>query len=883
MKTQKFISILSFSILTLLSLLLSTYAACLTSPSSISVSSGSISFDDINPSQKIFVKRNLEQDPLQFQFTYENTDPSCFSANTDMSMQLFPFGATSIADSLVTSQENGIESSTFIFNFQLEQNITNPFTSRFSGATSDGESISGTLSLATENTPPEFLLFSVQPNIQTIKKGEEISIDFIVQDTESLLSQITITGTGIETTSFEDGQLTFEGSILETLESSQSFFIRARDRLGLETTQQVNFIIDGTGPQIRDIQGVVFQNSNQKFLKLEAKIEDSSFSEAGAQGSLSADFSSLGSNIGVRDASCFEASETILQCEFNPIPISLAESQVVNIPLTATDALGNELSTTHPFDLLVDTNSAEILEFKLVNSQGIENLLSPSDSGSFIRLVFKDESIGQAQSPVIIENFGTLPFVTRECSSSGTTITCTWQLGNSVQVYANNPLDEIYSVRVRDAFSNEIEESFTVSVDNQGPVVDRVEIIETESIKDGIFKSGERVNFQVFFEDNNFFPEGRALGDFSELDFRAGLDAKLGTCSQFSTELIRCDFNNIIFENGHFVRDVTFTLIDSSGNSVEEVQEVEVLRISDEVVSSFRIQEIDITNPINRKVLLSTSADAWFEGRIEKIDDEMEIINYQLTGCTENDLDPLLLLRFGLFPEDIVINTEDEDVNDFVVKVEMKDHPNILDMNDKSMTCTISILKRDSENVFPAELVDVQLNFEFFDIPRSNLIKAQAESILVDIEATEYLGGYFADIYDIYAIFSNVCGLLNGGVGVLSSASNVITGVQYMMAGFPATKAAASAAGVATYGTESKLSELVHFEDIKKICSYATCENGGFIGSITDGVLPEGTLDNPIFKTLLDVQNTIGEAMCTGNILSEGVNAVSSTAGANEP
>ncbi len=106
-----------------------------------------------------------------------------------------------------------------------------------------------------------------------------------------------------------------------------------------------------------------------------------------------------------------------------------------------------------------------------------------------------------------------------------------------------------------------------------------------------------------------------------------------GNCKAWDEVSYECSFSGISVGNGYFKRNVSFLVFDAAGNGVNEMYEVEVFKVGDEVSSSFRIPDLKILNPIHRERIRQSSVKAWFRGNIERVDETMFIVNYQIKEC----------------------------------------------------------------------------------------------------------------------------------------------------------------------------------------------------------------------------------------------------------
>lgn len=822
------------------------YGACVAEPDSIVVFSGSTNLGEVAPNSKTYIKSDLNSDPLKVEFTFSNIDENCFTSANDMRFKLFPEGSESTATSFQNSNSGGEHISKFTFTFKINYNLTNDFSSTYLVQTTDGLQNVGALYWGADTMPPVFSYIETNADTGLMKGGEEFILNYAVSDQHSGLQSLVITGGTSSIINF-NGNKTYQGQFKDSPTSSRTYTLRATDMLGKESTKTIRVEVDSNAPLVQSFTPLYSFNA-QQMVGYTAIVQDPSFEFSTQEPEVTADFSQINPYFANYDASCSRKDNTSFECYWNPFIITLGQSSNVNIKINVTDPVGNTAIRTFPENVFFDSNKPQVLEFKLLNRNNVSNIFSPEDDNVRVMLKFRDESISKATTmPRIIERFGQIPFVEKSCTFISDIGSCTWDLGNSVSVYSGKNLNStLFRLNIIDAFTNSHIEELSVKVDSKEPIYQGMEILETESIKDNVLKSGERFNVRIFVEDDNLFSNGYFIrGDFSNIDFRDGMEDKEAACSIFNSSTTRCDFNGIVAENGYMLRNVTFYISDSAGNEIVVKEPIEIFKISDEVVSSYKIPSIPTTNPINRNLILESSVVSWFEGEIElKGSPSMKIVNYQLLSCNESDLNPLLIVEYSLFPDDVVINNGEEDISEFAMRVQLKDHSNVNDLNSKTMTCTMSILKRDDTTVYAPEYVEFDLKFSFYDMPRGNLIKAHAQKILDMTEEVDYLGGWFDSIYDIYSVFNSICEIVGNGKGTLSTVNGVWTNFRILTHSY--TELTGAEAGMirideAIENSDGTISET--FSDIlgpvKRICDYVTCRNGGLLGDFWGGMLDE--------------------------------------------
>ncbi len=748
----------------------SVFASCKIIPDSIAISSGSKNLGSFDDSDQVYIRADLDANPLTLEYSILNDENSCYDSDS-FKFKLFSTGSQINANSVITSASGSNYLTKVLFTFDVEIVVTSPFLSTYSVSNLIGGSGSGSLQFLPDNSAPAFDSFVTSAD-SIIKSGDEFSVDYTVSDSGSGLDYLSITGGISQIISFDsDGSYT--GEFVDTPSSSRTYTFTAEDKLGFRNVKSVDLTVDGNGPSYLNLRKV-YEYDGTRRVSLSVDVKDESFEIVDSfVPVVTADLTPINPSVGVMTGSCTKISLDTFTCNFNDVQITLGDTTTVPIKFSSNDVVLNTGLQTFNEEIFVDKTGPVISEFYLENSLGVRNILSSTDTNARVVLKFTDESVSEG-GVVVAEEFGSLPFPIKDCTFVGDSGECIWELSGGVSAFANSD-DKSFTLRVgvSDLYGNYNVKELNFVVDNTEPTIDSIEFIETESIKDGILKSMEKVNFRIRVSDSNLYNgEYFIFGDFSEIDFRDGFEEKAGLCSLYSENTVQCDFNGIEVVNGYLDREVHFTISDSAGNTVISDYRVEIFKVSNEVVSSYKISNINTLNPINHDVMKSRGGTAWFEGKLTTKDNQMTVINYQLQSCDESNIDPLIILDFGLYPENGVVVGEGDDL-DFALFFELRNHPNLGDLNDINMKCTMSVLKRDDTQVYAPELVEFNVVFSFFDVPGGDLLERQASNILSMTNEVAWAEGWFDTLFSIYHLLSELCNVVTTGGGVLTTATDI--------------------------------------------------------------------------------------------------------------
>lgn len=757
------------------------FSTCKTMPDYIQIYSGSNNLGKFSDASSVYIKSDLTAYPLKLEFFIENDEDACYPLSNNFQFKLFSTGATASANSIITNPSG---TGTFItkatFNFDVAINVVSSFLSTYTIQNTYSSFGSGSLQFLPDGSAPVFLQFLI-PTVPIIKSGEQFKVEYYVQDEGSGLELISITGGTSQIINFESNNKTYRGTYIDNPTTSRTYTFNAQDKLGFSTSKQVNLTVDSIGPNFSNLRKIYTYDGIRK-ISFNIDVEDTSFGIlTNFDPIVRADLTQINPLGGVVTGNCVKMTATKFDCAFNNIPIALGDTSNVLIRFSSSDAIGNYDEEVLTEEIFVDKDGPVVSEFYLENSLGVKNKLGSNDEGAKIILKFTDKSIATSTID-IIEDFRPIQFPVRNCVLNGLIAECVYNLGTSASVFDNYESNSVlFKVRLQDMYGNQRTEQLDIAIDNVNPVINSKEIIETESIKDGIVKSGERINFRIKVTDENLFSGQYFIyGDFSEIDFRSGMDNVAATCSLYNSSTVQCDFNNIVAENGYMDRQVHFRVSDSAGNNITESMQVEIFKVSNEVVSSYDIQDLYILNPLNRNMMKSRGGSAWFEGSLKTKDNNMIIVNYLLQGCSEQNLDPLLVTEFGMYPDETVVNRGQDNVEDFALYFDLKNHPNLDDLNNKIMTCTMAVLKRDATQIYAPELVEFSLTFSFFDVPDGNLLKRHAQNILSMTQEVAWAEGWFDSLYQIYHVLYQLCNAVTTGGGVLNSASNIYENIRLL-------------------------------------------------------------------------------------------------------
>lgn len=842
-------------------LLFNVFSACIYTPTFIEIKSGTSNVGNFNSGDDVYIKSDLNSDPLKLTFVFNNTENNCLNLVSDVSTKLFVDGSFTDASSIsTTAYNNGSYYLTrAVFNFNPNIVVNSPFSTSYIIKST----VNGNLMFYPDSEVPT-LNYVVSPSKQVYALNDIVRFDYDASDSKSGLKNIRITG-GITQNNNLNAESSFTNNFSLTLDSSKSVTFSVEDMLGNKIEETQSFIVDSNAPTISGVNKVYSFISNVRYVSISTIITDTSFNYTNTPPTVSANFSGINSIYSNQIGSCQRTSSTTYLCSWNNLIINLDSTQNVNLIFTLSDSLSNSAQSTINTEIFVDKTGPEIVDFHLQNGYEQTNIFKPSDNNTRVYLTIKDSSFALNLSHTILYDFDLVNMIAPTCSKDSqdnSKINCVWNLGTSIAPYINYNLNNtiVFSVIVSDEYRNTVSSNISITLDKSSPIFKSVELIETESIKDNIIKSGENFNFKVFLNEENILVNGsyNVYAKLSTIDTSVTSDVR-GNCQRYNETTVQCDFNSIDARNGYVNTTAVFYAIDSAGNYNNISYRLEILKIGNETPDAYRVIDnnryntqnqnefVLILNPVNRDMLHSSGVDAWFKGKIVPIDSngKYKLINYALKECSWENENPIISNGETLFggTNNVKVYQKVGD-DEFAIKVKLHDHPNYNDMNDMYMNCTLSVVKRDNQTIYgsnigSAEEVNFRLKFSFYANPRGDLLKANAAKVIDMIDEAEVLGSWFDTTYKIYNVFNGICTVINNGGGMINSVNEILNLVQAN----PGTVTCDAASGGMCTGGMKSLTEktkIITFDFltnegsfIKKACDYVTCKNGGLISTET--------------------------------------------------
>lgn len=807
------------------------FSNCVQEPSYFELDSGSNSLGTFERGDLAYVHGDLEDNPLSINAVFENSQESCYSDSQSMEVRLGTSQSIT-ADDVFEEQKNAttyLSSFEFLFSgFPLQS----PTTMQYS---LNEEDFSTALNIAPDNQNPR-IEFSDDVNT-TYSPGEEVLFTYTIEDSKSGLSSANI-DSDIDSNDLDvTNKSSYQGEFSEVLDESKQIRIDAWDRVGNSAVETVTIEVDNQGPQITDFSNMGFAyNGATRTVSFSTQIEEENFENPDSiEQYVSAEESDsqVLSNIN-RPTECEKQEDGVYRCVWDDIVITAEETTDIQLQIQAEDTFGNTNSQQFSTTIFIDNQNPEIERFEVINGRDERNIISGFGDNTTIYLEYSDQTV---ETTSVDTNFDIMDGVDSKNCGLG----CVeWDISNQLEKYQGDARDEIpLSVVVSDEFDNVIQETINITLDNAKPTIENTSIEERDQVRDGVYKSGENIDITVTFTEEHF-DEEKVIGLFDRItgDNRdRGISAS--RCREIEEDNYKCYFENIELATGHFTRNATIIVDDNAGNRAVEDIEIEVLQLNDDdVPTAFTIDDIEILNPLNRNVFVmdegSASVPAWFEGEISRLEDSYEIVNYEFNQCNTSFVGGQLPFKENspnLYPEPTRTTFNSDNLSEFILRANIGSESSVSynTLQDSQVDCSISLLFRDDTTLYEPNInLNFTLNFSFYDLPRNNQLRAQAESLKEDIEDANRLGETFDDTYEIYNTLNNVCSTISTVGSLWGSLKTVWDPSSNSFKANPLTYGIGKSMDEASNPTQGAISELGFAKDgyVNTICGYLTCELG---------------------------------------------------------
>lgn len=852
----------------------SAFSGCLNQPYLIEVSSGGSFAGNSSPPSigKINVKSDISDNPLEFKIIFSGQD--CGFENSDIKIRLFKTGDFFDVDSISLAQTPKGNMSVATKTFFGRYSISSP-----TQVDIDVKGSRSSFYLFPDDDGPEIELIDRIENLY--RSGDDISLNFNIND-YGLLDRVIFSGPYSDSFSVGDSS-SFNKRINFTIGSTQTLVIRARDILGNEVTKKYNFTVDSQGPVISKLDKAYINDGGERGVNIAVEVSDNSFSSSrdieiyGNFSDFNSDFENLKAHRCLRD----EVQRDKFNCYWNNLAINVENTVKADIRIWARDVVGNENTQTFREEIYVDNEAPKILAFEVVNYLGNKNIISSIERrNTYVYLKIKDRSLLEENSGGLLPEvkFGMLgsPLNSAERTVNGDTIEYVWNITEISRGFMGiDSGKEEFSVVVVDPYSNVASKNINVIIDNIIPGIESIEFLETESIEDGVIKSGERVNFKVIVNDSNLDYGRRDFNVYSDLYListnHKSNEKVMADCGSSRSEgsLYVCNFNNVIAENGYELENVSFFAVDKAGNGVVEKFEVEILKIADEtrlvyeiidlnpIDSSNEANVLNIMNPINRNHLGNEVVDAWFYGELKLKDgDEANytILNYDLRECYFVDENITLDVGDESFYPPIRNGVRND--SEFGLKIEMLNHPAFEDMNSVEMMCIMSILKRDADSIYGTELeengelLNFTLKIDFYAEPSGDIVMRKAQRVKEYMDNADKVEDIIGDFWDVYETMDKVCRT----VSLFSTATDKIASILNGLALIKPWGETMRGAATKMNGADGSLKSMLNTGVINGMCKFVSCDTG--LLELTGNV-------NPVKEVLENMQHAVSEFACS--------------------
>ena len=811
------------------------FSTCAQTPSHFEITSGGNSVGEYSIGEQVHIKANLEESPLEIVAVYESSEPQCFENSQDMRMRLTSSSTSTQAQNYVGEQVNA---STYEnrFSFQYSPEgvvLENYFQMQYS---LQGQDFKNGVKFFPDNSKPKI---SVSNSVnKTVVPGTNVSFEYSIKDDKSGLRSVFV---GAEEKTLQDLKV-YDGEFSEVLEETKSFVIRATDRVGHQAVKNINLVVDESGPSFSNFENLGYDYDGvRRTFDFSIIVEDEDFSQQDSiENLITADLKEGQSGLnGLSNPnSCESLGNNRFDCVWEKVEITASQTQDKTIVISGQDSLGNKGFQSFTKSIFVDTNSPEIADFYVENKKGKKNIISGYGSEVKVVLEINDQSLDEGMSvypqfDIIDSDSITENYCGPNCYS--------WDISSQLSQYKGQGRSSVpFIITVADVYGNVQEKTLNVTIDNTMPELQNLTFKELSDVKDGVLKSNERIDIEAVFKESNFDSES-IYGNFVGITADPSANkVKPQDCRNIEDNTYKCMFQGITLAKGPFERNATVVIEDDAGNRAVEKLELEVLGMSEgELPVPYAINDTPIINPLNRNKVMqanqeSPKVEAWFEGEIISLNNNsnFEIVNYRLESCSDSFVGGYLTLdsnspRLYPYEEQTALNTEN--ISEFSLRATVGGHDNPEELQDMELNCTMFVLFRDDDTLYePGIPLNFTMEFSFYDLPRGDLLRANAADLKEKIEDTRVLGSKFDEVFEIYNTLSQVCNGLSTIGSVFASAKQGWDFVSNNLKRNALTYGTGKAMDEAGTPTQGTLSELGFSPDgpASKFCRYLTCDLG---------------------------------------------------------
>ncbi len=796
----------------------------------VEVQSGDSSSVEYGLGDFIPVKSNLLENPLTLIFEIRTTE-DCLNGS-DVSFKLTDIGVFKSPDAFTKEATDigyYIYRAKYVFNDDVT--LSYPFQG-FLKIAMNGAVNEYSLNFKPDDEAPVVMVSGVPTGI--VGNGTSFEMGLEIYDNTRLSTYCINNWCNITNLSYVSFKK--EVSVSETTEITVS----ATDVLGNQKIVRIPVVVDNKPPEIVN-PTIVVSNPPDLELSVTVDIKDDSL-KYGKGVSVVGDFSEVNPSMNAVSGFC-KQYEDVVKCSWSNIPVSLDSSKLVNLHLKAEDVFGHVASVDVPINIFIDREPPKIEEFYVKNSLGNKNIFSAYSNSNILVYLKVDDKSGIDR---ILSDFGGIYFLNPDDSlSDPDNGLFVWNISPDVfSAYKSVKNDTlIFSVVVYDSFGNRANSSVEVTLDNQPPEIISKKFYNQDKnerlVKGDLMYSGATMIYKIVV--SNDVDINNVYGDFSSvaLDYSTN-KFKKASCGVYDEDnsLIECTFSNIKLVNGYINGTVFLYVYDEAGNLDVEKDNIEVFKIGTEPVNAFYIEDINITNPLPRDLILDGyDVVGWFKGVVKKRPgfDDMKIISYMLADtpiCNDSDLQPLMLESTELYPDPY----GGPDPN-FIIKATLIPIQDINALEGGYATCHLTISKRDDKTIYPEETVEFKIRFKFYNVPRGTVLRAKAEMLKDEIDSLKGWQRKYEKYYKWYSMYYNACRGLNAVWGGLATVSEVV-GILAKIYKFLEPASQTLVCGQTTIGTNVNNLR----DSLGKMCFLANCDVwekvgfGKYVKSIEDRV-----------------------------------------------
>jgi len=448
--------------------------------------------------------------------------------------------------------------------------------------------------------------------------------------------------------------------------------------------------------------------------------------------------------------------------------IQITNPSNCEITITAADDLGNTATSTQTCTLPTDDTGPEIVQIQ-TNKTSEAGTYLMGNNGT-ITAEIREPGAGLHKKHVYmdISNIGRA-YSTQQRADSCTIKTgdvweCKWKIQPKVP-------NGKYTVRInpntRDDLDNPLQNAMeqTIQVDRTQPSIENVEykVMHAFAEYGDLTVKGDTIEFKIQTKGTEY-----AYSDFTGI----GGSHAPGTCT--GTDLITCEFSQIIQKSGPDNATITFELYDRAGNKRSYTHDLVIYGIAEDSSPEYWNSTIECSPKlIDRSTTTQQEQMVYCHIKLHTTNEEAEPVytSVNFNECTgyKQGIAKLQMMNNGMGSTDPYMR----------IKLALSEFK----INNMSFSCPVHISTKIGEYFSKTdEEEDVDINLEFYDLPIGELYENIEKDIEHHMEFAMKNQAWIDDVEEYMEWARTICGWKNKFSGILSALDATVSALVPILA-----------------------------------------------------------------------------------------------------